>query len=345
MRGVKWVAAGRALLGPDVRTKDLHAIVADATTVQLDQPIPDEAMRVLADTMAANPDVALYAYGYTSWGPLRSLSFLDGFEHIQELGLAVFELEALDGLERFANLRKLSLRHGRGLALRPLTALAELVDLHIDMPRFDASVLSDLPHLEYLNMSARRGALAPLTNHPALRRLNLHYGTERDLRALSSCEQLRDLKVWCIKQLGAEDLRPIGLIPKLDALGLGALRNVTSLDPLIGSRIRFLELEQIPSLDTLAPLAKLPELRACTIFDTRPVDRSLAGLVSAPKLEEVVVGGDGRFPEDEVDRMFEAFAGRRAQYRQRTVGPEEPLRLSWRGLFRYVDRIRAAESG
>lgn len=196
MRGVTWVQQGRALLRPDVRTKDLSAIVADATTVQLDQPIPDQAMRALADAMAGYPDVSLYVYGYRSWGPLPSLAFLHGFEHVRELGLAVFELERLDGLERFASLRKVSLRHGRGLKLQPLAALRELVDLLIDMPRFDASVVGELPHLECLNMSARRGALAPLANHPALRRLRLHYGAERDLSPLSSCERLRDLMIW-----------------------------------------------------------------------------------------------------------------------------------------------------
>ena len=82
------------------------------------------------------------------------------------------------------------------------------------------------------------------------------------------------------------------------------------------------------------------------IFDagnTRPADRSLEALVRPPSLEEVVVGGDKRFPDAEVERLFEAFAGRRAQYRQRTIGPNEPQRLSWRGLFRYGDRIRANE--
>jgi hypothetical protein len=70
----------------------------------------------------------------------------------------------------------------------------------------------------------------------------------------------------------------------------------------------------------------------------------LAPLASAPKLEEVFVGGGGPFPKQEVDALAAAFTTRKFRYRARDIGPTDVPRLSWRGLFGYANRVRAAES-
>jgi hypothetical protein len=346
MSGVKWVRPGRLLLRPDVRPAKIPALVAEATSVQFDLPLPAEAMETLAAAMALRPDVALYVYGYTGWGSVGgSLEFLAGFAHVRSLSLALYELGSFDGLARFQHLRKLSLRHSNKLSLGAVAQLPELEDLLLDVPRADASVLSELPRLRRLNMSAARGSLVPLTDHPRLERLWLHNGTERDLSPLATCRRLQDLSIWCITRLDENDLGPVGQIAGLDALVLGGLRNVKSLEPLVGhgSSVRFLELEQLRSLQSLAPIAQLPELRACTIFDSRPADRSLAPLIDAPRLEEVFVGGSSPFPKAEVDLLVGAFQDRLLRYRKLDIGPPDG-RLSWRGLFPYTDRARNARS-
>ena len=306
-------------------------------------------MDALATAMSERPEVGLYLYAYGGWGPLDgSLSFLAGFEHLRSLSLALEELAGFEGLARFTELRGLSLRlrSGGGVSLAPLASLNGLTRLSLELRGSDVSALAHLPNLRRLWMSAAKGALQPLASHPTLERLELHYGTERDLSPLITCARLRDLSIWCITRLDADDLRAVGEIPSLDALMLGALRNVDSLEPLTsgGPPLRFLELERLPSLKTLAPLAQVRGLRACTIFDSVPADRSLAPLRDAPKLEEVAIGGDRRFPRAEVDALAAAFSNRRLSYRNEiNTGPEDVPRLRWRGLFSYADAVRSGD--
>jgi hypothetical protein len=302
--GVKWVLPGRALVTDDVRERDVPGIVAQATSVQFERPLPTKIMWALAAAMRDHPEVALYVYGHRGSGPIDSgLAFLDGFEHVRSLSLALDELEGFDGLERFSELRKLQLAHRKKRSVAVLRELTQLQDLSVSVPGADMSIVASLDRLEILNMTAARGALVPLTDHPTLQRLTLHYGTERDLAPLATCRQLRALAAN-------------------------------------GSPVRFLELEQLPALSTFAPLAELPQLEACTLFDTRPNDRSLAPLVAAPRLAEVFIGGNKPFPKTEVDALATAFAGRRFRYRELHAGPEDVPRLSWRGLLGYADKTR-----
>ena len=350
VRGVTWVSPGRALLAPEVRKREIPSIVAEATTIQFQTPLPTGTMQVLAAAMRERPEVGLYLYAYGGWGPLDgSLSFLAGFEHLRSLSLALEELPGFEGLERFTELRELSLRlrSGRRVSLAPLAALNRLTRLSLELHGTDMDALARLPSLRRLWMSAAKGTIEPLADHPGLERLQLHYGTERELSPLTTCTGLRDLSIWCITRLDADDLRAVGEIPKLDALMLGALRNVESLEPLAsgGTALRFLELERLPSLKTLAPLARLRGLRACTIFDSVPADRSLEPLRDAPQLEEVAIGGDKRFPKPEVEALAAAFSSRRISYRNEiNIGPDDVPRLRWRGLFSYVDAVRSDDS-
>ena len=347
MNGVEWVSEGRARLRPNLAIRDVAKVVSEANTVQFDQPLPTKLMQALASAMSQRPGVALYLYGYSGWGEIDgSLALLEGFEHVRELSLGLFELQGVQGLSRFQKLQKLTVRHGTKLDLAVLAQLPELSTLVLDVPRFAPDFLSELAGLRHLVMSARRGFLAPLAGHPSLERLELTFGTERDLSPLASCERLRDLQLWQISGLTGDDLEAVGQIINLDALMLGALRHVESLERLASGRppVRFVELEQLRGLKTLQPLASLPELRACSIVDSRPADKALAPLISAKKLEEVFIGGESPFPKQEVEALATAFAGRRFRYRERDFGPADVPRLGWRSLFRYADRIRAAEA-
>ena len=90
-------------------------------------------------------------------------------------------------------------------------------------------VIRTLGKLTELGSPATATALESLEGHPSLRRVRLHFGTYRDLSALESCPQLTDIELWQTKQLTAADLSPVARVRNLDALALGALRNVTTL--------------------------------------------------------------------------------------------------------------------
>jgi len=343
MRGVKWVLPDRALLTPEVNRRDIVKVVTTASTVSLDAPLPPASFEALAEALRGRPDTELALYGYSGWESLdASLHWLEPFSHLRSLSIAISTLKSIDGIERLPSLTSFAVaRTARPISLDPLASVRQLTDLTVDVPRADMSVVASLTSLRRLNMSASRGSLHPLANHPTLERLRLSHGAERDLNPLASCRNLRDLSIWGIQKLASEDLEPIGDMPALEALVVGAARNVSSIQWLARSQVRYLELELLSGLTTIAPLAQCEQLLAATLFDSRPADKSLQPFIDAPRLEEVFIGGTSPFPGAEVDRLVDAFSDRRLRYRQRNVGPEDVSRLSWRGLFGFVDRIRA----
>jgi hypothetical protein len=166
--------------------------------------------------------------------------------------------------------------------------------------------------------------------------VTLQFGGQRDLSALATCPQLSDVELWRVAKLEAGDLRAVAAIPRLEALALGGLRNVSSLDWLApGShRLRYLSLEKLPTLESYAPLAECRQLAAFGSWDSRPADRRLRPLHGLP-LRDLVLGDV--YPPDEVQALLQRCPGR-ARIRTTTRGAEPKLR--WRGLFEYVDEVR-----
>src|SRR5436853_5066490 len=78
MRGVNWIGDGRAQITPDVRPRDLSSVVAQARTIQFQEPLPAQAMAALASATRERPEVGLYIYAYGGWGGHLggSMSFL-----------------------------------------------------------------------------------------------------------------------------------------------------------------------------------------------------------------------------------------------------------------------------
>jgi hypothetical protein len=108
-------------------------------------------------------------------------------------------------------------------------------------------------------------------------RLDGTFGTATDLSALPTMPLLRDLELWQIQRLDHVALLPLGSIKRLRALSLGGLRHVSRLDFIgdaVAERLRYVMLEKLPGLESLAPLETLTELRACGLFEARPADRS-----------------------------------------------------------------------
>jgi hypothetical protein len=338
MMSAEWVLPGRLLVHPSARPGDLAPLLDEAEVVQFREPLPSALCGALAQVLRLRPDVELYVYGHYGQRLDGALEFLKGFEFIERLSLNVGGLQGLDGLERFTSLRSLTLQGmiKRNVSVAAIAGASQLEHLHVDQPVRDLTAIAQLPALAQLGTPATKAALASLAGHPSLRRLKLNFGTCRDLSALETCPQLRDVELWQIKSMEAADLRPIARILDLEALALGALRNVVSMSWLDegAHRLRFLSLEKLPQLDTYEPLAGCTQLVAFGAWESRPADRSLRPLHRLP-LADVVLGDV--YPTGEIEALFGLVSGR-ARVRSSVRGDEPALR--WRCLFEYADAYR-----
>jgi hypothetical protein len=225
----------------------------------------------------------------------------------------------------------------RNVSVAAIEHAESLQRLVIDQPVRDLQVIRGLKQLTEVDLPATSSTLENLAGHPSLRRLTLNHGTYRDLSALESCPHLTDIELWQIKQLTADDLKPIAKVKHLDALALGALRNVTTLDWLSDGpcRVRFLSLEKLPALESYEPLRECSEVLAFGAWDSRPADQRLDALHHLP-LRDLVLGD--AYPAAEIQALLEHCQARvriRSQVRD-----NEPPRLGWRALFAYADEYR-----
>ena len=120
--------------------------------------------------------------------------------------------------------------------------------------------------------------LAALVHLPALRRLRVVDGPERQVPALADLGELRELD---LSHASVASLAPIAKLTKLEKLSLFCCARVVDLTPLRGlARLRSLDLNSTRVHD-LSPLAGLASLRSLDVSSTRVSDLSpLAALDS-----------------------------------------------------------------
>jgi hypothetical protein len=337
----EWLAPGRLLVRPDSSPATILRLTGEAEVVQLAEPLSRPVLDSLAQAIAANPAVELYVYGHDGIELDGDLGFLNGFEQLQHLSLNVRGLQGLDGLSRLTELRALTLQGiaKRTFSVAALARVRSLERLVVDRPVRDLEVVGRLERLNELNTPATPAALAGIEGHPSVRRVILSRGSHRDLSPLTTCPELLDLELWQIRQLSTADLAPLTRIEQLDALALGAARQVTDLQWL-PPRVRFLSLEKVPQLDSYAPLAALAGLIAFGAWESRAQDRSLRPLHGLP-LEDLVLGD--AFPEPEVAALLRHTSARTWISRSRPEPVPAPV-LSWRGLLSYADWHRRKRS-
>lgn len=330
----EWLAPGRLLVRPDSSPATILPLADEAEVVQFAEPLPRPVLDSLAQAIAANPAVELYVYGHDGIELGGDLGFLDGFEQLQHLSLNLRGLQDLAGLSRLPGLRALTLQGiaKRTFSVAALAGVPSLERLVVDRPVRDLDVVGRLNRLQELSMAATPAALAGIEDHPSLRRVILTRGSHRDLSALATCAELRDLEIWQIRQLSTADLAPLARMKQLDALALGAARQVTDLQWL-PPQVRFLSLEKVPQLKSYAPLATLAGLIAFGAWESRPHDRSLRALHGLP-LEDLVLGD--AFPEAEVAALL-GQTNARAWISRFRPEPDPAPALSWRGLLSYAD--------
>jgi hypothetical protein len=130
--------------------------------------------------------------------------------------------------------------------------------------------------------------------------------------SLADLERYPELRTLVVATYPDSDLAPLTHLEKLEYLSLLHLPHVHDLSPLSTLKLlRTVRLSTLPSwdssgkvtiVDSLRPLAELPDLRHLELFGVRPEDRSLRTLEEAPSLVSVRVS---KYPKAEMARFYE----------------------------------------
>ncbi len=231
--------------------------------------------------------------------PIRDLSALRFFPHIEEISIHCCEVADLSPIVGLRSLRRLNLAEyispvGHALVdLSPIAGMPQLaeVKLNLDSPWPDLSALATLPALRELNFTGNLLALAAVHSLPAVETAGFDCGQYwttplRDLHGLPAMPCVRQLWVGknsCINLTGTTTLDGVERFPHLVNLTIsGVFRDLRPLEAL--RELTYLSLASELCTD-LRPLATLPCLREITLIRERPLD--IEPLAAAPALREV----------------------------------------------------------
>jgi internalin A len=307
------VEDGIAQLRPDTEPATIEAAVVAAPRplrLQFDVTLPDDVLAAAADALRRHPEVELRVYG-REVDP--RLGWLSGFEHIEHLSIELWHATSFDVLARFTRLRSLGL--GETNSKRPslafLRELPHLEDLWLEAHEKDFAAVAALGRLRRLALRVPRAkSLEALRGHSGIEVFSMDFGGIRDLSALPEMPNLRAVQIYQVRKLDTGDLDPLGECAALEVLSLGALRNVESLRALArrpAATLRLLTLERLTGLATLADLNACTRLEELGLYESRPADRRLDGLLQCPNLNRLVVGDV--YPPDQVETLRTDFHG------------------------------------
>ncbi|MEO6881271.1 MAG: hypothetical protein ABI181_10055, partial [Mycobacteriaceae bacterium] len=254
-------------------------------------------------------DTTLYVLGCGSQVDPASVLAFSGVQH---LNLNVRLLTDYDFLADFAQLRSLFIQSStsRRISLKLLSGSRTLQRLHIPANIKDVDFLSSLSELEHVACTANTALLAALTELPRLAFLNIHFGSDRDLRSIAEMPALRGLTIYHVRGLGGDDLEPLAQAANLQALSLGALKNVTHLAALRGrprDTLTAVLLGGMRGLTRLTDIGTLRALQKLGMYDSRPLDRKLTPLKDLASLTDLIVGDS--YPKSEIDTLLSWYSG------------------------------------
>lgn len=326
---------GVGQLHADTDPASIEPAVAAASRpllLQFDEPLPEAVLSAAADVLGRYPEVEFRAYG-SKVDP--SLAWLSGFEHVEHLALDLWQATSFDVLAGFTRLRSLSV--GETASKRPslafLRELQHLEVLWLEAHDKDFDAVGDVASLRRLNLRVPRiKSLEALRGHASIEVFSMQFGGIRDLSPLTDVPRLRGLALYQVRKLDADDLDAVGDCGALEAVSLGALRNVDSLRALARRprpTLRFLTLERLTGLATLADLATCERLEQLGLYESRPADKRLDVLLRCPSLKHLVVGDV--YPKDQFDAMRDGFGGDTLQLRGESVrGDLADVAVRWR---------------
>jgi hypothetical protein len=317
--------------------------------LQFSEPLPERLLDAAAEALAALPEVALRVYGRTV-DP--SLEWLERFVHVRDLTLDLWHVTSFDVLETFKNLRHLSL--GETASRRPslafLRELPEIEVLRIEAHDRDFSVIAEVEGLRELYLRVPRAkTLDPLSGHPRLEVVEIDFGGIRDLAPLAQLPGLRGLQLYQVRKLDTNDLAALGECTSLVAVSLGALRHVENLAALArgpGKTLRYLTLERMTGLTTLADLGDCEALEQIYLVESKPADGRLDCAARGRSLLHLVVGD--HYPKQQLEATDRVFGGETLWVRGKSLrgDPERgDVAVRWRRpVARYLTRDAGSNS-
>jgi hypothetical protein len=273
-------------------------------------PLPEPLLEAAAAALSEFPEVGFRVYGRRV-DP--SLGWLGRFAHVRDLTIDLWHATSFDLLASFTGLRHLSL--GQTKSRRPslgfLRSLPELEVLRVEAHDRDFAAIGEVAALRELYLRVPRAkTLDPLRGHPALQVVEIDFGGIRDLAPLAEIPGLRGVQLYQIRLLDTDDLGPLGECRSLVAVSLGALRNVERLSALAqGPRqtMRYLTLERMTGLSTLADLGECEALEQLYLVESKPADGRLDLAARGPALRHLVVGD--HYPRQQVEAAEAVFRG------------------------------------
>lgn len=337
------IAYHTAQLRPDTKPESVAPALAQhrPSHLQFCDPLPDRLLDAAAEALAKYPEIGFRPYGRTV-DP--SLDWLERFVHVQNLTLDLWHATSFDLLASFKSLRHLSL--GETASRRPSLAflgeLPKLELLRIEAHDRDFGAIGAVDSLRelYLRVPRAKG-LDTLIGHPRLEVLEIDFGGIRDLTPLALVRGLRALQLHQVRKLETEDLAALGECQSLVAVALGALRNVENLAALAqGPRntLRYLTLERMTGLATLADLGECDALEQIYLVESRPADGRLDLVARGKALRHLVVGD--HYPKSQLEATNRAFGGETLWVRGNSFRGDpdrSEVAVGWRGpVARYL---------
>lgn len=284
---------------PQIRTIHPHlpgsfTISPAIKQVQFEPALTESDYATLAETLRGRPEVSLRVYGYN----LKDLDFLKHFSHVRKLGIDLWFLTDLTGLQAVNTLDEFAFgwTKTKKHSLDFLARFPDLQNLYVEGHHKDIDVISQLKHLEWLTLrSITLPELDLLVQLPILSHLDIKLGGTTNLKALPNLVKLEYLELWLIR--GLADLSVIGDMTSLESLFLQALKNVTQLPSFAQlKRLRRVSVQTMKGLRDLSPIAEAPALEELVLTDMGSLyPRSLRCFVGHPALRKFHGGlGSGK---------------------------------------------------
>lgn len=265
-------------------------------TIKLEINEPVSSLRNLTEVIQSLPELEtliLYVTDYGKTDYTQSLSFLRGAKRLKGLSLrsmpclrdctSLVECESLEWLGLSRHVTKV-------FDFTVLPSLPSLLSLHVELPT--TAMLSEISNASQLKSLEARGgfkltSLELLSGLVNLQQLKLWSGSLTSSRGLSAFKELRMLNLGYSKLRETTELGTIKGLKKLELLGNKAVSNLGFLEP---GGLEILGLFEIPKLDSLKPILRLPGLKEIKC-SAKIVDNDLSPLVRIPTLERAHIPG------------------------------------------------------
>lgn len=271
-------------------------IIVPVDTVELKIHEPISALVNFNEVIRSLPKLETLVCYVTDYGKTdftRSLSFLNGAKRLKHLSLCSMpHLRDCASLAECKMLESLALtRHvTKVFDFSVLPSISSLRVFSVELPT--NSMLARISKASQLtSLQVRSGfklaTLEPLAGLTNLKNLRLWSGSLASSRGLANFEKLEVLDLGYSK---LRDTSELGSLKKLKKLKLLGNKAITSLEFLQRGGLEFLDMFEIPRLESLKPLLRLQKLKEFRC-EAKIMDDDLLPLTRIPTLEKAFIPG------------------------------------------------------